>query len=132
MKSREGVVRLKRFQADETRRRVTQIETMIAEFERMAKELEDQIHAEQERSGIRDASHFAYPTFAKAAAQRRDNLMASVNELKEQHAAAQADHAEAIEELQKSEAIAERDNARDFGGAHDVGVHGRAVSATAR
>jgi flagellar FliJ protein len=132
MKSREGVVRLKRFQADETRRRVTQIETMIAEFERMAKDLEDQINAEQERSGIRDASHFAYPTFAKAAAQRRDNLMASVNELKEQLAAAQADHAEAVEELQKSEAIAERDNARDFGGAHEAGVHGRAVSAAAR
>jgi flagellar protein FliJ len=132
MKSRDGVVRLKRFQADETRRRVTQIETMIAEFERMAKDLEDQINAEQERSGIRDATHFAYPTFAKAAAQRRDNLMASVNELKEQLAAAQADHSEAVEELQKSEAIAERDSARDFGGAHDVGVHGRAASAAAR
>jgi len=132
MKSRDGVVRLKRFQVDETRRRVTQIETMIAEFERMAKDLEDQIHAEQERSGIRDASHFAYPTFAKAAAQRRDNLVASVNELKEQLAAAQADHAEAIEELQKSEAIAERDNARDFGGGPEAGAHGRAASAAAR
>lgn len=132
MKSRDGVVRLKRFQVDETRRRVTQIETMIAEFERMAKDLEDQIHAEQERSGIRDASHFAYPTFAKAAAQRRDNLVASVNELKEQLAAAQADHAEAIEELQKSEAIAERDSARDFGGGPEAGIHGRAASAAAR
>jgi flagellar export protein FliJ len=130
MKSREGVVRLKRFQVEEKRRQVTQIETMIAEFERMAKDLDDQINAEQERSGIRDASHFAYPTFAKAAMQRRDNLLASANELKEQLAAAKAEHAEAAEELAKSEAIAERDHNRDFG-AHET-VRPRDVSALAR
>ncbi len=83
MKSRESVIRLKRFHVEEKRRQVAQIETMIAEFERMAKDLDDQIHAEQERSGIRDANHFAYPTFAKAATQRRDNLSASADELKE-------------------------------------------------
>src|SRR5690242_21855200 len=105
MKSREGVIRLKRFQVEEKRRQVTQIETMIAEFERMAKDLDDQINAEQERSGIRDASHFAYPTFAKAAMQRRDNLLASAKELREQLAAAQADCAEAVEELEKIQAI---------------------------
>ena len=55
MKSRDSLIRLKRFQADEKRRQVAQIEAMIAEFERMAKELDDQILAEQERSGIRDA-----------------------------------------------------------------------------
>jgi flagellar FliJ protein len=131
MKSRESVVRLKRFQVDEKRRQVTQIETMIAEFERMAKELSEQIHAEQERSGIRDTSHFAYPTFAKAAMQRRDNLLASAGELREQLATAQAEHAEAAEELAKSEAIAERDHGRDFGTAHEA-PRPRDVSAAAR
>ena len=65
MKSRESVIRLKRFHVEEKRRQVVQIETMIAEFERMAKDLDDQIHAEQERSGIHDANHFAYPTFVE-------------------------------------------------------------------
>jgi flagellar export protein FliJ len=130
MKSREGVVRLKRFQVDEKRRQVAQIEAMIAEFERMAKDLDDQINAEQERSGIRDASHFAYPTFAKAAMQRRDNLRASVGELQEQLAAAKAGHAEAAEELAKSEAIAERDHSRDFG-VHEI-QRPRDASAAAR
>ena len=106
MKSRDGVVRLKRFQVEEKRRQVGQIETMIAEFERMAKDLSDQIHAEQERSGIRDTSHFAYPTFAKAATQRRDNLLASAKELRDQLAGAQAECAEAVEELEKIQAIA--------------------------
>ena len=36
MKSRETLIRLKRFQVDERRRRVAQIEMMIAEFERIA------------------------------------------------------------------------------------------------
>ncbi len=35
MKSRESLVRLKRFQVEEKRRRVQQIELMIAEFEKI-------------------------------------------------------------------------------------------------
>lgn len=112
MKSRDGLIRLKRFQVREKRRQVAQIEAMIAEFERMAKDLNDQVVAEQERSGIRDIAHFAYPTFAKAAIQRRDNLLASVEELKGQLAAAVAECAEAEQELEKIEAIAERDQDR--------------------
>lgn len=111
-KSRDGLVRLKRFQVREKRRQVGQIESMIAEFERMARELNDQVVAEQERSGIRDTAHFAYPTFARAAMQRRDNLLASVEELKGQLAAAVADCNEAEQELEKFEAIAERDQDR--------------------
>jgi flagellar export protein FliJ len=113
MKSRDGLIRLKRFHVEEKRRQVAQIEAMIAEFERMAKELNDQILSEQEKSGIHDAGHFAYPTFAKAASQRRDNLTASANELKEQLAAAKAECDEAVAELDKIEAIAERDHAND-------------------
>jgi flagellar FliJ protein len=115
MKSRDGLIRLKRFQVREKRRQVAQIEAMIAEFERMAKDLNDQVVAEQERSGIRDISHFAYPTFAKAAIQRRDNLLASVEELKGQLAAAVVESAEAEQELEKIEAIAERDQERAAG-----------------
>jgi flagellar export protein FliJ len=111
MKSREGLIRLKRFHVEEKRRRVSQIEAMIAEFERMAKELDDQILSEQERSGIHDAGHFAYPTFAKAAMQRRDNLNASAADLRDQLATAKAEFDEAAAELAKAEAIAERDGA---------------------
>lgn len=119
MKSREGALRLKRFQVEEKRRQVAQIEVMIAEFDRMAKELNDQVMAEQERSGIHDAGHFAYPTFAKAATQRRDNLAASERALKDQLAAAKLAMGEAVAELEKAEAIAERDQVADrHAGAH--------------
>jgi flagellar export protein FliJ len=113
MKSRDGVLRLKRFHVEEKRRQVAQIDATVAEFERIAKELDDQIRAEQERSGIHDASHFAYPTFAKAALARRDNLVASAKELSGQRAAAQAELDEALTDLRKLEAIVERDQAAD-------------------
>ncbi|RYE54956.1 MAG: flagellar export protein FliJ, partial [Rhizobiaceae bacterium] len=65
MKSRsESLIRLKKFQVDEKRRSVTQIEMMIADFERMAAELDQQIEIEQQKTGISDVAHFAYSTFA--------------------------------------------------------------------
>ncbi len=120
MKSRDSLIRLKRFHADEKQRQVMQIEAMIAEFERMAKDLDEQILAEQERTGIHDAGHFAYPTFAKAAMQRRDNLKASAAELAGQLATAVAERDEAVAELEKAEAIAERDSAGEKAAGHSV------------
>jgi flagellar export protein FliJ len=84
MKSRDTLARLRRFQVDETRRRVAQIETMIAEFSKMARELDREIALEEQRSGISDTSHFAYPTYARAARARRDNLQRSAGELTSQ------------------------------------------------
>ena len=112
MKSRESLIRLKRFQVDEKRRSVVQIETMIAEFERMASDLDRQIAQEQERVGISDVTHFAYPTFAKAAMQRRDNLNASAEELRQQLETARDDLAEAVEELKRFELLDEREQER--------------------
>jgi flagellar protein FliJ len=113
MKSRENLIRLKRFQVDDKRRQVTQIETMIADFERMADELNRQIAEEERRVGVTDITNFAYPTFAKAAMQRRDNLKGSVEGLRDQLASAQSHLAEAFEELKKVELLEERNIERE-------------------
>ena len=113
MKSRETLIRLKKFQVDEKRRRVAQIEGMIADFQRMSVDLEREILAEQERAGINDPSHFAYPTYAKAAIQRRENLTRSADELRVQLEDAKALLTEAFEELKKVELLDERDQARE-------------------
>jgi flagellar protein FliJ len=113
MKSRETLIRLKKFQVDEKRRKVAQIEGMIAEFERMVADLDREIKVEQERAGISDPGHFAYPTYAKAATQRRENLRRSADELKGQLDDAQAALQEAFEELKKVELLDERDQARE-------------------
>jgi flagellar protein FliJ len=113
MKSRETLIRLRKFQADEKRRRVAQIEGMIADFDRMSGDLEREINAEQERAGIHDPTHFAYPTYAKAAIVRRDNLKRSADELKVQLEDARMALAEAFEELKKVELLDERDQMRE-------------------
>ena len=113
MKSRETLIRLKKFQVDERRRKVAQIEGMIAEFERMAGDLNREIKSEQDRAGIHDPGHFAYPTYAKAALQRRENLQRSADDLKAQLETATAALAEAFEEMKKIELLDERDQMRE-------------------
>ena len=113
MKSRETLIRLRKFQVDENRRRTAQIEAMIAEFERMGADLDREIKTEQERVGIHDPSHFAYPTYAKAATQRRENLKHSVDDLKRQLDEAKAALGEAFAELKKVELLGERDQMRE-------------------
>ena len=110
MKSRENLVRLKRFQVNEKQRQLAQLDIMIAEFERMADELDVQIIAEEKKAGITDVNHFAYPTFAKAARQRRDNLMESRSGLDEQRIAAELALSEAEAELAKAEMLETRDS----------------------
>ena len=114
MKSRsESLIRLKKFQVDEKRRQVAQIEMMIADFERMASELDQQIEIEHTKTGISDVAHFAYSTFAKAALQRRDNLLASAADMKVTLETAQDGLAEAVEDLKKVELLDQREHGRE-------------------
>jgi F0F1-type ATP synthase membrane subunit b/b' len=110
MRLRENVLKAKHFQLEAARRRAAQVETMVAELDRMAAELDQQIVHEERRAGISDPTHFAYPTFARAARQRRDNLAASVRDLALQResaaaalADAEADYAAVLARAERSE-----------------------------
>jgi len=109
MKSRNTLLRLRRFQHEEKRRRLKQIEMMMDDFNRIASDLEREIHAEEQKAGISDTSHFAYPTFARAASQRRENLLASIEELHSQFERAQQEMEESAEELRKAEMLEGRE-----------------------
>ena len=114
MKSRsESLIRLKKFQVDEKRRQVAQIEMMVNDFERMASELDQQIEIEHTKTGISDIAHFAYSTFAKAALNRRDNLLASATDMRGKLEAAQDTLAEALEDLKKVELLDQREHQRE-------------------
>ncbi|MGD9657392.1 MAG: flagellar export protein FliJ [Methylocystis sp.] len=118
MKSRDTLVRLKRFQTEEKRRRVIQLNGMIAEFTRMANELGREIGQEERRANISDLNHFAYPTYARAARARRDNILASINELRGQLDEAEAQYKEASEDLAKTQ----NQDARDRGAERMIDV----------
>ena len=109
MKSRDSLLRLKRFHVDEKRRRVAQIEAMIAEFLRMAGDLDREIAAEEQKANITDLAHFAYPTYARAARTRRENLVHSADELKEQLGEAKGQLEETLAELAKVQGLEGRE-----------------------
>ena len=122
MKPRDTALRSKRFEASEKARKVASIETMIFDFEQMAADLARQIAAEEERTGVKDAAHFAYSTFAKAAAHRRANQMNSINDLRTKLDIARREHEEAALELRKLEPVESRDHDRHLRKADRNGV----------
>jgi hypothetical protein len=115
MKPRDSAVRAKRFEVAECARKVASLEGTIRDFEHLASELARQIANEEDRTGIRDQAHFAYSTFAKAAAQRRANLLTSVDDLKAKLAAAQREYEEAVLALKRLEPPEERDRTHHKG-----------------
>lgn len=102
MKPREAARRLRRFELDEKARKIADLEMMIRDFEQMASDLDRQIKAEEDRTGVRDATHFAYSTFARSASQRRDNLVSSANELRTKLEVAVQERDEAEEQFARS------------------------------
>ena len=72
----------KEFEANQHRRQAIQIETMIAELDRICIDLGQQIKAEETRARIHDPAHFAYPTYAKAARERCANIQHSTDALR--------------------------------------------------
>ena len=103
MKAREAALKLKKFDAEEKARKVADLEQMIRDFEQMAGDLDIQIQAEEDRTGIRDRNHFAYSTFARSAVQRRENLQASIDDLRVRLGEAVAERDEALSEIEDSD-----------------------------
>jgi hypothetical protein len=115
MKSRELGLRSKRFEAAEKARKAGDLEMMIRDFENMAVDLNRQITAEEDRTGVKDPAHFSYSTFAKAVTQRRDNLMISIEDLRVKLDAARREHDECVEDLHRLEATEPRESDRATG-----------------
>ncbi len=113
MKSRDTLIRLKRFHVDEKRRRVSQIESMIADFQRMATDLDREIEGEERKAGISDPAHFAYPTYAKAAAHGATTFCNPLPTSMVQLEDAKAALSEAFEELKKVEILEDREKAAE-------------------
>jgi flagellar FliJ protein len=109
MRSRETLLRLHRFRTEEKRRQVADIDFMIQDFTRKFEDLDAQVKFEESRNGVTDPAHFNYSLSAKAARGRRDNLMRSIAELRDQLAEAQAAFVAEEQELRRIELLAEKE-----------------------
>jgi flagellar export protein FliJ len=108
MKTQESLVRLRKFEVDERRRKVADLEAMINDFLAMAKDLDRRVEMEQQKVGVSDVNDCRYPLWAKDAIERRKRLMDSVSELEEQLDEARNELAASFEELKKAEKIDQR------------------------
>lgn len=109
MRSRETLLRLHRFRTEEKRRQVADIEFMIQDFTRKFDDLDAQVKFEESRTGVADPSHFNYSLSAKSARARRDNLLRSIGELRDQLNEAQMMLAHEEQELRRAEMLAEKE-----------------------
>jgi len=75
----ERLRRSKELELSQKLRLATQLQTIIAEYDRTCIDLGHQIAAEETRSRNYDPMNFAYPTFAKAARERRTKLQRSAD-----------------------------------------------------
>jgi flagellar protein FliJ len=96
-------------------RQVEELNRIIREFDRTAADLELQVKIEEDRTQVRDQSHSSYSTFAKAAAQRRDNLRQSSKRLRERLAAEVRERDGAMEQLSADISVGATNNKTDFG-----------------
>ncbi len=112
MKSHDSLIRLRKFEVDERRQKVADLESMIDDFQRMARDLDRQVEVEQQRAGTSDMNDCRYPLWAKDAITRRERIVDSVSELEGKLDGARDDLAASFEELKKVEKVGERETAR--------------------
>ncbi|HEY3638519.1 MAG TPA: hypothetical protein VGK90_10245 [Rhizomicrobium sp.] len=112
MKRRENLLRLKRFRADELRRRTATLDTMSADVERKLADLEESVAREKQRANESDIGRLAFPSFLRAMDARRENLKATLKEIGRERTQAALDLDKAAEELKALELASEQETRR--------------------
>jgi flagellar protein FliJ len=115
MRSRETLLRLHRFRTDERRRQANDIDSMITDLTRKFEELDAHVRFEEARNGISDPNNVNYSMAAKAARGRRDNLMKSIAELKDQKSSVVSMLADEEADLRKVELLMEKETGSSAG-----------------
>jgi flagellar protein FliJ len=111
MKAVSGLIRLHRWQLDEKRRNLGDLERMKEDFERQVARLDAEILAEQ-RVANDDEARFAYGAYARITVQRRATIQRSIADLTVQILAAREDVAQAFQEIKKYEILQEQRDRR--------------------
>jgi flagellar protein FliJ len=110
MRSRETLLRLHRFRTEDRRRQAADIDGMIQDLTRKYDELDSHVRFEESRNGVTDPANVNYSMAAKATRGRRDNLLKSIADLKDQKASVVTQLADEEVELRKVEMLMEKES----------------------
>src|ERR1700710_693849 len=112
MNRTDTLLRLKRFRVDEMKRRMASIDAMKADLERKLADLDENVAREKQRAGDSDIGRLAFPSFLRSIETRRENLRTTLKEIEREYVAAQADLANAFQELKSLEIATEQQSRR--------------------
>ena len=113
MRSRETLIRLQKWQVDEVRRKLADLESMRVEFEKRKIELEASVADERRFGETSPIGVYAYPSFARAMNDRRRKLEESIRGLEREILVTKDALNEAYGELKKAELLEEQRQERE-------------------
>ena len=122
MRSRETLLRLHRFRTEDRRRQAADIDGMIQDLTRKYDELDSHVRFEESRNGVTDPVNVNYSMAAKATRGRRDNLLKSISDLKDQKASVLAQLADEEVELRKVEMLMEKESGASSSASASAGL----------
>ena len=109
MRSRESLLRLHRFRTEDVRRQVADMDLMIQDLMRKHDDLDSHVKLEEAKNGISDPGNVNYSMAAKSVRGRRDNILRTVAELRDQHEAMIAKLKDEESDLRKVELLVEKE-----------------------
>ncbi len=98
-----NLIRIHKWQLDEKRRAISDMEHLLAGFQDQLAKLDREQQMELRVAGQNEETRFAYVNYAKAAGVRRENLVASITDAEQRIAEAQEEVAEIYQDLKKYE-----------------------------
>ncbi len=107
-KGLSGVVRLHKWQVDEKRRQIADLETMRSEIVEQLDKLTNDLVAEQKHLATSTVVDINYANYAANVMARRENLEASITEIDVSIENMKDELSEAFKELKKFEIVQER------------------------
>lgn len=115
LKGIENLIRLQKWNVDEKRREVAELEALLDDLKARAKALEAEIVREQQaasrNAGDTDEVSMGYGAYAKAVIQRRETLQESIAEAAKVVDQAHDELTEMFQELKRYEVARDRANA---------------------
>ena len=103
-----GIVRLHKWQVDEKRRQIAELEVMRSDLEKKLEKLDSDLKDEQKNVANSNVVDINYAGYAAAVMKRRENIEASIIEVNVSIENMKDDLAEAFKELKKYEIVEQR------------------------
>ena len=112
-KKLNGIIRLHKWQVDEKRRQITELEVMREELVEKLETLVSDLAREQENLSKSNVVSINYANYASSVMSRRENLEASITEVDVSIENMKDELAEAFKELKKYEIVEQRSIERE-------------------